>query len=224
MSLYFLRLGALGFGGPVALANSMRTDLVERRHWLTEAEYDDGLAIAAACPGPLAYQLGVYCGRRCLRDEREAIPLLLQDGALGLRERPRHRPVPQVVRRRPVPLALEPRVPRLRPGALAATVGIFSPAVLFTVFATPLLLRYRENRWLSGFIRGVTVAVVGVLAGTTYLVAKTAVGDWLTLAITLASLTVIVLWPKLPEPLLVGVGATIGLVAYPILQPGWVLG
>src|SRR5512143_2500772 len=62
MALYFLRLGSLGFGGPVALANSMRRDLAETRGWLTEEEYDDGLAIAAACPGPLAYQLGVYCG------------------------------------------------------------------------------------------------------------------------------------------------------------------
>lgn len=62
MSRYFLQLGALGFGGPVVLAHHMRRDLVERRHWLTEAEYSDGLALATACPGPLAYQLGVFCG------------------------------------------------------------------------------------------------------------------------------------------------------------------
>src|SRR5512136_502316 len=59
---YFLRLGLLGFGGPVALANSMRHDLVEKRGWLEEHEYDEGLALATACPGPLAYQLAVYCG------------------------------------------------------------------------------------------------------------------------------------------------------------------
>src|SRR6266542_3486722 len=59
---YFLRLGALGFGGPVALANYIRRDLVEERAWLTEQQYEDGLALSAACPGPLAYQLGVYCG------------------------------------------------------------------------------------------------------------------------------------------------------------------
>src|SRR5712691_13087146 len=59
---YFFRLGALGFGGPVALASYMRRDLVEKRGWVSEQEYDSGLAIAAACPGPLAYQLGVYCG------------------------------------------------------------------------------------------------------------------------------------------------------------------
>ena len=60
--LYFFRLGSLGFGGPVALANAMRRDLVEERNWISEREYDDGLAIAAACPGPLAYQLAIYCG------------------------------------------------------------------------------------------------------------------------------------------------------------------
>jgi chromate transporter len=59
---YFLRLGLTGFGGPVALANYMRRDLVERNGWIAAEEYDEGLAIATACPGPLAYQLGVYCG------------------------------------------------------------------------------------------------------------------------------------------------------------------
>jgi chromate transporter len=59
---YFLRLGATGFGGPVALANHMRGDLVDGRRWISEAEYEDGMAVATVCPGPLAYQLGVYCG------------------------------------------------------------------------------------------------------------------------------------------------------------------
>src|SRR5205814_8924147 len=62
MVAYFLRLGALGFGGPVALTNAMRRDLVESRGWLSPDEFENGLALAAACPGPLAYQLGVYCG------------------------------------------------------------------------------------------------------------------------------------------------------------------
>ncbi|MEO1358168.1 MAG: chromate transporter, partial [Pseudomonadota bacterium] len=41
--LYFLRLGALGFGGPVALAGYMRRDLVDTRQWITEADYKEGL-------------------------------------------------------------------------------------------------------------------------------------------------------------------------------------
>ncbi|CAJ0800254.1 chromate transporter [Ralstonia holmesii] len=60
--LYFLRLGALGFGGPVALAGYMRRDLVETRHWITEADYKEGLALAQLAPGPLAAQLAIYLG------------------------------------------------------------------------------------------------------------------------------------------------------------------
>ena len=62
LTRYFLRLGATGFGGPVALAEAMRRDLVDARGWVTAAEFEDGLALAAACPGPLAYQLAVYLG------------------------------------------------------------------------------------------------------------------------------------------------------------------
>src|SRR5206468_11996337 len=96
-------------------------------------------------------------------------------------------------------------------GAAAATLGIFSPAVLFTVTATPLLLRHGSNRRLQGFVRGVTVSVVGVLAGTTVLVARAAVGDALTAAIAVASLGVLAAPWKVPEPLVVLAGALIGL-------------
>jgi chromate transporter len=367
---YFLRLGALGFGGPVALASAMRRDLVERRGWLSEAEYDTGHAIAPACPGPLAYQLGVYSGyvrhglagglavavafglvpfllvtavaalytrlgdawalravfygvgpvvvalivkgcwalgRRTLRRdaaawacalaaaavtavlEKELTFLFLAAGVLGIvlfappapvapgREpaKPRRTRIGGAL---PLVLAAVPPgtagqlfvfffktgclvfgsglviVPFLKSyvvdqyhwlgnrefvdavaigmispgpvvitatfvgyrvaglaGAAAATLGIFSPAVLFTVTATPLLLRHASNRRLQGFVRGVTVSVVGVLAGTTVLVARAAVGDAPTAAIAAASLAVLAAPWKVPEPLVVLAGALIGL-------------
>src|SRR6266702_2544451 len=59
---YFLRLGMLGFGGPVALVGYMQRDLVERRGWITEADYKEGLALAQLSPGPLAAQLAMYLG------------------------------------------------------------------------------------------------------------------------------------------------------------------
>src|SRR5262245_79095 len=59
---YFLWLGAAGFGGPVALVGYMHRDLVERRHWITEADYREGLALAQLAPGPLAAQLAIYLG------------------------------------------------------------------------------------------------------------------------------------------------------------------
>ena len=59
---YFLRLGTLGFGGPVALVGYMHRDLVERRGWIAESDYREGLALAQLAPGPLAAQLGIYLG------------------------------------------------------------------------------------------------------------------------------------------------------------------
>jgi chromate transporter len=379
--LYFLRLGAVGFGGPVALANAIRRDLVEGRGWLTEPEYEDGLAIAAACPGPLAYQLGVYCGyvrhglagglavglafglapfllvvgaawaytrfsaswqlralfygvapvvvalivkacwnlgKKTLRKDaaawaffaaacavtlavrKEVTAIFLVAGALGFflfrpaapagmsTAPPRARGPAALGMALPfVSAASMPAklflfffktgclvfgsglviVPFLKtyvvdqyhwlgnrefldsvavgmispgpvvitatfvgfvlaglPGAVAATVGIFAPSVLFTVVATPLLLRHRGNRGLSGFIRGVTVAVVGVLVGTTVLVGRTAIGDPLTAVVAALTLAALFLFPRLPEPLIVLAGAFVGLVAYPLLNPAWVLG
>ncbi len=383
---YFFRLGALGFGGPVALANYMRRDLVEVRGWLTEQEYDAGLAIAAACPGPLAYQLGVYCGyvrygiagglavafsfglapfllvlasaalyarytgdwqlrglfygvgpvvvalilkacwnlghKTLRRDvaawtmatlacaitvvvQKELTALFLAAGVLGIfvfgrsdapgkDSSPLAPPAPTgppaataLAIGAPAALATGMSaklflfffktgclvfgsglviVPFLKTyvvdqyhwlgnrafldsvavgmispgpvvitatfvgylvggfaGALAATVGIFAPAVLFTILATPLLLRFGRNRRLRGFIRGITVAVVGVLVGTTYLVARSAIGDWVTVAVAVLSLALLFLWKKLPDPLLVTAGAIIGLAAYRVVRPEWLL-
>jgi chromate transporter len=379
--LYFLRLGALGFGGPVALANAMRRDLVETRGWLTAGEYENGLALAAACPGPLAYQLGVYCGyvrfgvlgglavavafglapfvivtlvaalyvrftgnwqlralfygiapvvvalivkacwnlgRRTLRSDRLAwlfavvacaITVIVQRelalmfvtaGLIGAfvfgRSRNAVTTPPPPAKSRARAILLVPMaaggfagttaklfffffktgllvfgsglviVPFLKTqvvdqyhwlgnrefldsvaigmispgpvvitatfvgyvmngviGALAATIGIFSAPVLITVLATPVLLRYYDHPRVAGFIRGVGVTVVGVLVGTTYLVGKSAIGDWLTIAIAIISLAAIVAWKKLPEPLVVLGGGVIGLLTYQNIHPYWLL-
>ena len=357
---YFLRLGALGFGGPVALAEAMRRDLVEARRWITPEEYEDGLALSAACPGPLAYQLGVYCGyvrhgvlgglavalafglppfaivvaaaalymhfaanwwlralfygigpavvalivraswnlgRRLLRTDRAAwifaviagtITIILQReivllfvaaGILGIIVFGR---VPSRV----TPLVVAPLsiflfffktgllvfgsglviVPLLKTqvvdqyhwlndrqfldavaigmispgpvvitatfvgylldgflGALAATCGIFLPPVLFVVLATPLLLRYRSNPALRGFIRGIGTAVVGVLAGTTWLIGRAAIGDWPTLLIAAICMIILLRWSRLPEPVIIAAAGVIGLIVYRLLQPAWVL-
>ena len=59
---YFLGLGTYGFGGPVALVGYMHRDLVEKRGWISEAEYREGMALAQLAPGPLAAQLAIYLG------------------------------------------------------------------------------------------------------------------------------------------------------------------
>src|ERR1051326_7875103 len=59
---YFLRLGAMGFGGPVALVGFMHRDLVESRRWITEDTYKLSLALAQIMPGPLAAQTAIAIG------------------------------------------------------------------------------------------------------------------------------------------------------------------
>lgn len=373
---YFLRLGLTGFGGPVALANYMRSDLVERHRWIDPEEYDEGLAIATACPGPLAYQLGVYCGyithgttgalavavafaaapfaivvttaalyvrygstwelrgmfygvgpvivaliarscydlgRKTLRGkwlayvlavvacavtiivQRELTAIILITGALGIfvfapPKAPQAHPSTLETTNEPhiksstlaqlagtaayqtvAPMKLFwfflktgflvfgsglVVVPFLKayvvdqyhwlsnrafldavavgimspgpvvitatfvgylnaklPGALAATAGIFMPSIVFVFVGTSLLRRYRQNARVQGFIRGVTVAVVGVLVGTSYLVARSSIHDWFALAILAAAAAV--LWSKwrIPDPALVAAGALCGLAA-----------
>src|SRR5437868_7094322 len=60
--LYFLRLGTVGFGGPIALAGYMQRDLVEDRRWVSKEDYLEGLAFSQLSPGPLAAQLAMYLG------------------------------------------------------------------------------------------------------------------------------------------------------------------
>jgi chromate transporter len=59
---YFLYLGSLGFGGPVALVGYMQRDLVEQRKWFTKDQYVKSLALAQLAPGPLAAQLAMCLG------------------------------------------------------------------------------------------------------------------------------------------------------------------
>jgi len=59
---YFLWLGTIGFGGPIALAGHMQQDLVDERGWISREDYVEGLALAQLAPGPLAAQLAIYLG------------------------------------------------------------------------------------------------------------------------------------------------------------------
>lgn len=368
---YFLRLGLTGFGGPVALANYMRRDLVEKYGWIGADEYDEGLAIATACPGPLAYQLGTYCGyithgvvgalsvavafatapflivvgvaalyvhfgstwqlqaifygvgpvviaiiikscwdlgRKTLRSEwmayafaaaacaitivvqQELIALFLVAGALGIvvfyrpsRGHSSAAPRSTEVRLRSIaPIVAgtyqSVAVPKLfwfffktgllvfgsglvivpflkayvvdqyhwlsnqafldavavgivspgpvvitatfvgylthqLPGAMAATLGIFTPSLVFVLVGTPVLRRYRKNGRLQGFVRGITVAVVGVLLGTSFLVGRSTIHDLFGLIVLIAALAILYSKWKIPEPALVGSGAILGLVS-----------
>lgn len=108
------------------------------------------------------------------------------------------------------------------PGALAATIGIFLPSFILVLAAAPLLARYRANPNVQGFVKGAYAAAIGTILGACVLLGKVAIGDWITMVIGLASLAALFRW-KVSNPLLMATCAAIGLVAFPLIQPTWVL-
>ncbi len=106
-------------------------------------------------------------------------------------------------------------------GSLVSTIGIFLPSFLLVLIVAPILVRYRTNANVQGFIKGAYAAAIGTILGACVLLGKIAVGDWLTALVALGSLVVLFRW-KISNPVLVAVTAVIGLIAFPLLKPGWV--
>ncbi len=106
-------------------------------------------------------------------------------------------------------------------GSAISTVGIFLPSFLLILIVAPILLRYRQNANVQGFIRGAFAAAIGTILGACILLGKIAIGDWFTGLIALVSLIVLFRW-KVSNPVLVAATAIIGLIAFPLLRPEWV--
>jgi chromate transporter len=107
-------------------------------------------------------------------------------------------------------------------GSLVATIGIFLPSFVLVLIAAPILARHRGNTNVQGFVKGAYAAAIGTILGACVLLGQIAIGDWLTVLIGLASLAVLFRW-KVSNPLLIAVTAVIGLIAYPLLHPAWVM-
>lgn len=106
-------------------------------------------------------------------------------------------------------------------GSLVATIGIFLPSFLMVLVVAPILMRHRGNANVQGFVKGAFAAAIGTILGASILLGKIAIGDWLTALIGLVCLGLLFRF-KVNNPLLVGGAAVVGLIAFPILQPGWV--
>jgi chromate transporter len=107
-------------------------------------------------------------------------------------------------------------------GSLVSTIGIFLPSFLLVLIAAPIVARHRDDANLQGFIKGAYGAAIGTILGACVLLGRIAIGDWLTALIGIAALAVLFRW-KVSNPLLFAVAAVVGLVAFPILQPTWVM-
>jgi chromate transporter len=107
-------------------------------------------------------------------------------------------------------------------GSLVSTVGIFFPSFILVLVAAPLLARHRGNPNVQGFVKGAYAAAIGTILGACILLGRIAIGDWFTALVGLASLAVLFRW-KVSNPLLIAATAVAGLIAFPLLQPTWVM-
>jgi chromate transporter len=107
-------------------------------------------------------------------------------------------------------------------GSVVSTIGIFLPSFLLVLIAAPLLARHRGNLNVQGFVKGAYAAAIGTILGACILLGRIAVGDWLTALIGLVSLAILFRW-KVSNPLLIAATAVVGLIAFPLLQPTWVM-
>jgi chromate transporter len=361
---YFLWLGTVGFGGPIALAGHMQEDLVDERGWISKEDYLEGLALAQLAPGPLAAQLAIYLGyiragvpgatavgvafvlpsflmvlalsaayvrfgglpwmqgmfygigaavigiitRSAFKltkltlgkdkllwviftilaistawTSHEIIWLLLLGGivsvlvkALPIRVRARttvpflltvgafgingtlseiflyfakagmfvfgsglavvpflyggvvqghhwltiHQFVDAVAVAMITPGPVVITVAFIGfivagvPGATAAVLGIFLPVYLVVVLLAPSYKHWAKNPQLNAFVRGVTAAATGAIAGAVIVLARRSIYDVPTFAIAIVSLAVLFRW-KIPEPIVIGCAAIAGLLLRP---------
>src|SRR6516225_5793559 len=107
-------------------------------------------------------------------------------------------------------------------GSVVSTVGIFFPSFILVLVAAPLLARHRGNPNVQGFVKGAYAAAIGTILGASILLGKIAIGDWMTALIGVVSLAVLFRW-KVNNPLLIAVTGVVGLIAFPLLQPAWVM-
>jgi chromate transporter len=358
---YFLWLGTVGFGGPIALAGHMQQDLVDKHRWITREDYVEGLALAQLAPGPLAAQLAIYLGyiragivgatlvgiafvlpsflmvlalsaayvrygglnwmqgmfygigaaviaiiaRSAVKltkltlgkewllwaifltlavatawTSREIVWLFLLGGVVAVVAKlfPSRTQAPGVagllLAGFAMPaggtlwqifeyfakaglfvfgsgLAIVPflyggtvlehhwltdrqfvdavAVAMITPGpvvitvgfigylvagvsgATAAALGVFLPVYLIVIMLAPSYKHWAKNPQLNAFVRGVTAAATGAIAGAVVVLARRSIYDLPTILIALASLAVLLKW-KVPEPVIIGCAAVLGVV------------
>lgn len=62
IALLFLRIGSLGFGGPLALVALMEQECVTRKKWVKRERFEESFVFCKMLPGPLAYQMALWVG------------------------------------------------------------------------------------------------------------------------------------------------------------------
>ncbi|MFG2524912.1 chromate transporter [Streptomyces sp. NPDC048527] len=184
---YFLRLGILGFGGPIAMVGYMQRDRVEQHGWIAKQDFLDGVALGQTMPGQLAAQVAMWVG-------------YLKRGALGAVATALTFIAPSFLMVTTV-AAVYVRYAGL--GAVQALFHGIAPAVMAIIaIAAYKLVKLTDGKdWRAWAISAVVVLT------------RQAVTDWPTIAIALVTLGP--LWRyKIPEPYVVIAAGALGLLLY----------
>ena len=142
--LSFLKIGAIVFGSGYVLLAFLRTEFIDRLHWLTEKQLIDAVAVGQFTPGPV-FTTATFIGYL----------------VAGI------------------------------PGALLATIGIFLPGFALVALSGRLLPTLRRSVWASATLDGVVVGSLALMAVVAWQLGRTAIVDWRTLIILIASSVVV---------------------------------
>jgi len=98
-------------------------------------------------------------------------------------------------------------------GATLAAVGVFLPVYLFVVIPSPWFKKHGKHPQLNAFVKGVTAAATGAIAGACAVLSRRAIVDLPTGLIAVATLALLIRW-KIPEPWLIAAAAVAGLCLF----------
>ena len=104
-------------------------------------------------------------------------------------------------------------------GAVLAAVGVFLPVYLFVVIPSPWFKKHAKDPRLNAFVKGVTAAATGAIAGACFVLARRAIVDLPTALIALGTLVVLIKVKKIPEPLIILAAAALGLLLFHVQTP-----
>src|SRR5438874_1067632 len=99
-------------------------------------------------------------------------------------------------------------------GAVLAAFAVFAPPYLIILFGAPYYRRFAQNRQVKAFVQGVTAAAVGAIAGAAYILARRSLVDVPTVIIGIATLTVLMLTKKIPEPIMILAAGVAGVLLH----------
>src|SRR5437899_2949498 len=232
----FLRLGATSYGGP-AIMGVMQAELQERRQWLSEPRFLEGLALVNMLPGATATQLALFLGHArggwwgallggiCFVLPAFAIMLALTVAYAALGVSPLVRGALYGLTAQefidglalgqftPGPILMVAAYVGYKvagvAGAAVAAGAAFLPSFVMMLAILPAFDRVRTYTWTRAVLRGMSPAVIGLLAVSLTRLAPYALVDPFAVAIFVATVAALLLWRPGTVRLMLG-GAVLG--------------